>query len=328
MTADGRQLAAPHQIVNRRGRATKQINDFGRALPSSAGSSGLPAGPVRRRRLGCRARRGRQPAVRGRGRAGCPARPRRSRSGCAPWRIRSLPPRARGSSGRAGHGEHLPPGLLGDPGGDQAAGAQRRLHHHDAQRQAGDDPVAAGEVPRLRHGAERRLGHHGAASRRSGAAARRSPAGRAGRARRRPRRRCGRCAARRDARRRRCRAPGRRPRPGCAARSAARRLGDALAVGRGVAPADQRDRARRSSGRVAEHGEAGRRVVQQRQQRRVVRLAEEHHRPPSRRSAAISRSRVVVGGIAGGVARPPARASGAARPARRPAARYRSSRRR
>ena len=63
---------------------------------------------------------------------------------------------------RAGHGEQLAAGLLRQPGGDQAAGAQRRLHHHDAEGEAGDDAVAAREVARLGRGAEGRLGDHGA----------------------------------------------------------------------------------------------------------------------------------------------------------------------
>ena len=59
---------------------------------------------------------------------------------------------------RAGNGEDLPPDFLGDAGGDQAAGPRRRLDHHHAQRQAGDDAVAAREVAGLRDGAERRFG--------------------------------------------------------------------------------------------------------------------------------------------------------------------------
>ena len=61
---------------------------------------------------------------------------------------------------RARHGEQFPPRLLRQPRGDQAAGAQRRFHHDDPKRQAGDDAVAAGEVARLWRRAERRLTHH------------------------------------------------------------------------------------------------------------------------------------------------------------------------
>ena len=45
-------------------------------------------------------------------------------------------------------------------GGDQAAGAGCRLDHHHAQREAGDDPVATGEMAGLGDGADGGLGHH------------------------------------------------------------------------------------------------------------------------------------------------------------------------
>ncbi len=48
--------------------------------------------------------------------------------------------------GRTGHGEHLAALLAGEARGDQRAGLELRLHHDDPQRQAGDDPVAAGKV--------------------------------------------------------------------------------------------------------------------------------------------------------------------------------------
>ena len=123
---------------------------------------------------------------------------------------------------RAGHGEHLAPGVLCQPRGDQAAGAERRLHHHHAERQARDDAVAAGEMAGLRRGAEGRLGDHRArlgdpplqvgVLRRVGHV---QAAGDHGD-------RCGRCASRRYARRRRCRGRGRKRQSRGAASSAAR----------------------------------------------------------------------------------------------------------
>jgi len=61
---------------------------------------------------------------------------------------------------RARHREQFPPRLLREPGGDQAARAERCFHHDHAQRQASDDAVAAGKVARLRRRAERRFTHH------------------------------------------------------------------------------------------------------------------------------------------------------------------------
>ena len=46
---------------------------------------------------------------------------------------------------RARHGENLAALFERVIGGDERAGAFRRLHHHDAARQAGDDAVAAGK---------------------------------------------------------------------------------------------------------------------------------------------------------------------------------------
>src|SRR3546814_7823803 len=63
---------------------------------------------------------------------------------------------------RAGHGEDLAALVAGEARGDQRAGALRRLDHHDAQGEAGNQPVAAREVARLRDGAERHLGGDGA----------------------------------------------------------------------------------------------------------------------------------------------------------------------
>ena len=90
--------------------------------------------------------------------AGCPARPRRFPARIAPWRIRSLPPRARGSSGEPGTANTSRPASWAMRAVIRLPERRRRLHHHDAQRQAGDDAVAAGEVPGLRGGAERRFG--------------------------------------------------------------------------------------------------------------------------------------------------------------------------
>ena len=54
-------------------------------------------------------------------------------------------------------------------------------------------------------------------------------------------------------------------------------LRHALAVGRGVAAADQGDRAAASSAGIAQHGDRGGRIVQQGQQRRIVGFAGEDH---------------------------------------------------
>ena len=59
--------------------------------------------------------------------------------------------------GMAGHGEHLAALLGGGAGGDEGAGAPRRLHDQDGQRNAGDDAVAAREVLGARHEARRVL---------------------------------------------------------------------------------------------------------------------------------------------------------------------------
>ena len=63
----------------------------------------------------------------------------------------------------ARHGEHLAALLGGHAGGDQRARAPRRLDDQHAQRDAGDDAVAAGEVLGARHEARRVLADQAAA---------------------------------------------------------------------------------------------------------------------------------------------------------------------
>ena len=187
-----------------------------------------------------------------------------------------MAPRERGSSGEPGTANSSRPGLLGEPGGDQAAGPQRRLHHHDAEGEAGDDAVPAREVAGLGCGAERGLGDHGA--RFGDAALQIGVLGRVGHVEAAGDRRDG-AAGLHGA------AVGRGV-------DAAREAGDhhqrarqfggqvlrhALAVGRGVAAADQGDRAVRQQRRVAQDGDGGGCIVQQGQQRRIVRLAREDH---------------------------------------------------
>ena len=64
---------------------------------------------------------------------------------------------------RAGNGEYLTPLLGGQTGGDQRTALGCRFNHQDAARQAGNDAVAARKVVGDRRGAERKLGHDGAA---------------------------------------------------------------------------------------------------------------------------------------------------------------------
>ena len=73
----------------------------------------------------------------------------------APSRISRLAPLARGIQRRARHGENLAALFQRILRGDQRAGSFRRLHHHHAARQAGDDAVAAREMARLGRFAER-----------------------------------------------------------------------------------------------------------------------------------------------------------------------------
>ena len=65
---------------------------------------------------------------------------------------------------RARHREHFAALLAGEPRRDQRAGAARRLDDHDADREAGDEPVAAREVARARLPAERHFRHRRALS--------------------------------------------------------------------------------------------------------------------------------------------------------------------
>ena len=66
---------------------------------------------------------------------------------------------------RAGNGEHLLALLGRQPGGDQRARLQRRLHHQRAARERRDDAVALREVLVERRRAERELAHDQAACR-------------------------------------------------------------------------------------------------------------------------------------------------------------------
>ena len=123
-----------------------------------AGGGSASPGSVRRGRT---AGRGPGPRARG-GRAGCRARPAAVSVRCAPWRIRSLAPRERGSSGDPGTANSSRPASW-------ARRAVIRLPERSAASttttpsdEAGDDAVAAREVARLGRGAERRLGDHGA----------------------------------------------------------------------------------------------------------------------------------------------------------------------
>ena len=210
------------------------------------------------------------------------------------------PSRSGARPGGSGRWRRAQRGSSGEPGtanSSRPASWARRAVIRLPERSAASTtttPSARPAMIRLRRGkwracgrgAERRLGDHGAAF---GDAALQIGVLRRvghGRGRRRPPRRCARSAARRHAPRRRCRAPGRRPPPAAARQLGGQALGHALAVGRGVAAADQGDRAARQQRRVAEHGDDRRRVVQQGQQRRVVRFVRRRcRRAPSRSSA-------------------------------------------
>ena len=50
--------------------------------------------------------------------------------------------------------------LAGQPGGDQGTRLKCRLHHHRAQREAGNDAVAPGKMPGLGDAPELELAHH------------------------------------------------------------------------------------------------------------------------------------------------------------------------
>ena len=61
---------------------------------------------------------------------------------------------------RAGDGEHLAVLFQRLPRGDQRAGLQRRFHHQDALRQAGNDAIASWKMRWLRFCAERKFTHN------------------------------------------------------------------------------------------------------------------------------------------------------------------------
>ena len=104
---------------------------------------------------------------------------------------------------RARHRHHLAAIFGGVAGGDQRARSGRGLDHHRAVGQAGDDPVAIGEMARARLDARAAARRRAGRARRSRAAAPRSRADRRRRSRRRSPRSC-RCRARRHARPNRC----------------------------------------------------------------------------------------------------------------------------
>ena len=227
------------------GEVAKQIKHLHAGLGEVCGVLGgfLPGrrrfGDARRRRRGRTAGRA-SPRAAG-DPAGCPARPRRSRPDARPGGSGRWRRAQRGSSGEPGTANTSRPASC-------ASRAVIRLPERSAASTTttpSDSPamirLRRGKVPGLRRGAERRLGDHGAALRRCGAAARRSPAGRACRGRRPPPRRSARSAARLmrggvDA----ARQAGDHDQR--ARQVGGQRLGHALAVGRGVAAAHQRPR--------------------------------------------------------------------------------------
>ena len=163
ITAAGDNWQRTDQIVNRRRRRAEQVKRLAAgAAGMSAGVSAAPSGSERLGHVGARRR--------GRTGARVPAPPASGWSGRLSehvgerlGQVRALPDQVVRAAAarverRAGHREQLPPVLLRQPRGDQAARARRRLDHDHAERQPGDDPVAAREVPGLRRGAERRLG--------------------------------------------------------------------------------------------------------------------------------------------------------------------------
>ena len=182
---------------------------------------------------------------------------------------------------RARHREHLAALFERHPRGDQRAGALRRLDHHDAERKAGNQPVAAGKIARARLPADRHFGDRGAFGRMASA----RPA----------------CSARIDA----VMAAGEhRDRAGREARAmrggidAAREtrdddeagvaeiarqpLGEPHAGRRGIARADDRDHRQGERRGVAAHRKQRRRVVDHLQAQRIVRLADATRRDAER----------------------------------------------
>jgi hypothetical protein len=175
---------------------------------------------------------------------------------------------------RARHREQLASGLLRQPCGDQAAGTERCFHHHHAERQAGDDAIAAGEMPCLGGSAQRCLADHGA--RFGDAALQVGMLGRVGHVettRHRGHRMPG---LQRAVVRRRIDATGEAgDHHQCMRKLGGEVLRHVLAVGRGVASADQGHSPSRKQRGIAQNRQDSRCIVQQGEQRRVVGLARE-----------------------------------------------------
>ena len=267
-----RELAAPHEIVNRLW-ARRQANQHLRARrpgPRRLGGSsdrcaGSPPRACRGRtadRRGPSLRMVRQ-VVQHVGGA--------SRSGARP-----------GGSGRWSRGSAGSSGEPGTANSSRPASCASRAVIRLPERSAASTtttPSASPAMMRLRRGKWRACGAvpSGASVTTApalgdrGAAGRHARAGRACRGRRRPRRPC--APARSAPSWAAASMPRARPETTTSLRPPVRGevLRHALAVGRGVAAADQRHRARRDSAATSpEHGHDRRRVVQQREQRRVV----------------------------------------------------------
>ena len=315
--ATGGSAAPPRQPLSA---SPKHINHLGRIAESSMRvRTNSPAGSARTMPAGA-ANSGIARGASGRCSA---ARPRPIRSDARP-----------GGSGRWSRGQRGSSGLPGTANSSRPASSarravirlperERRLDHHHAERQAGDDAVAAGEVAGERGGAERRLGHHRAALggdaglqagmlRRVGLV---EPAGDAAMVR--PRRSAPRCAA----------ASMPRARPETTARpSAASCLGevlrDAPAGGGGVAGADQGDRRGRPArpGRRARRGPAARPPASRAGADRAASPAKSI-RPPMRRQRLHLPPRLGFGAEGEGRAAAGGRRGRAARAARRAAVR-------
>ena len=210
---------------------------------------------------------------------------------------------------RAGHREHLAALFAGEPRRDQRAGAARRLDDHDAERQPGDQPVAAGKVARARLPGERHFRQRDALRQDRFEQARRARPGRCGRwppasTATVPLARLARCAAASMPRAR----PETMPKPASPS-SRASDCGEFGAGGGGVARADDGDQRPGQHRAVAAHREQRRRVVDHLQPQRVVRFAErdEMHAAGARRlqlGSASSRGQMRPGRAA-----PPRRAS-------------------
>ena len=192
---------------------------------------------------------------------------------------------------RARHREHLAALLQRQPRGDERAGALRRLDHDDAEREPGDQPVAAREIAAARLPAERHFGDRRAGSQERVEQATHAPADRCGHGRRRAPRRC-RWRGSRGGRRRRCRAPAPTTMTKPASPSSrASRSAHLDARRRGVARADHGEHRARAARALAAHREQRRGVVDLCEPRRIVGLAErDEARRRARCAAAISRS--------------------------------------